>query len=252
MEKETDIFPGGNCITLTEAHCAVMTAQANHAGETESEVGKHWEKYDGMEPQGADAPEDTWECYGIIYNERLRSLAEFLRARKGADVTIRINSPGGDYTAGIAMANRLHGYKGKVTTIIDGMAASAAGLLFVAGAERKMEDGSLLMLHPVWMFAAVNQYEAEKICETLKEIDSAMVDFLSKRLSLPKDKIPAFLKEEKFMSRESAEKIGALSAADDNDEKKKAQAEAQSKAWEAKANATIRRRLGIRGSQENA
>jgi len=69
------------------------------------------------------------------------------------DVEININSYGGDAFEGFAIYNSLKQYKGSVTTITKGIAASAAGIIYLAGSRRKVYKNSTFMAHPAWGLA---------------------------------------------------------------------------------------------------
>ncbi len=246
---KTDIFPHSPGIVVTAATLKAVMDNALCDSENAGEIGKHWAEYSHLKAE-TDAEARVFTAYGVVYGYTLELLDEFLKQSNGQAVTVRINSPGGDYTAGIAMANRLTEYKGHVHTVVDGMAASAAGILFLAGDRREMKDGSLLMLHNVWVIRAGNQYDMAKTCEMLKEIDAAMIVFLAGRLSIGKEKIKVLLKDEKFMSRESADKIGAI-AASDSDKKivsTEQQREEAARKVSDTVNSAIRARLGMGGS----
>ncbi|PZW44852.1 ATP-dependent protease ClpP protease subunit [Humitalea rosea] len=75
------------------------------------------------------------------------ALAAFLKTARGAAVQITINSPGGDAIAGSAAYAQLRGYRGAVTVTVEGVAASAASLIAMAGRPIQMHDGAFLMLH---------------------------------------------------------------------------------------------------------
>ena len=76
----------------------------------------------------------------------VRDVAEALAEMEG-DVTVKINSGGGRASDGIAIFNALKQHHGKVTTVAMGIAASAASVIFMAGDERVMAHGALLMVH---------------------------------------------------------------------------------------------------------
>lgn len=75
--------------------------------------------------------------------------ADFVADLKNAnsDLTVHINSPGGDVFDGIAILNALRAHRGTVTTIVDGLAASAASFIAQAGSERIMARNSEMMIH---------------------------------------------------------------------------------------------------------
>lgn len=93
----------------------------------------------------------TIQLYGDIGFDILASdVADQLKAAGGQDVSVRIFSYGGSAAEGLAIYNILSSYSGKVTTYIDGVAASAAGMPFMAGSERIMPENAMLHMHNAW------------------------------------------------------------------------------------------------------
>jgi len=83
-----------------------------------------------------------------------KNIAEILNRNKAAkQITVRINSLGGYAHSGIAIYNALQQHPGKVVTIVEGLAASAASIVAMAG-ETRMLPGSMLMIHNPWTFAS--------------------------------------------------------------------------------------------------
>ena len=76
-----------------------------------------------------------------------QEFARDLESLNGKDVTVRINSGGGDVFAAHAIHNQLVAYKGRVTVIIDGLAASAATIVAMAGQKIIMPSNSMMMIH---------------------------------------------------------------------------------------------------------
>ena len=80
-----------------------------------------WEEHKNRgEEFSADAKTAELDIYGPISNRLLKEVSGFLADVKGKDLTVRINSPGGDYYAGLSIANRLDEHKGDIHTIVDG------------------------------------------------------------------------------------------------------------------------------------
>lgn len=77
------------------------------------------------------------------------------------EVTVNINSPGGDIYSGLAIHNALKSLPCKVKTVAVGLAASAASVVFCAGAEREVYRGSLVMVHGVSVFLCLGGYYNE-------------------------------------------------------------------------------------------
>lgn len=89
-------------------------------------------------------------------------------------ITARINSPGGDAFAGVAIGNLLRDWPVPVTTIIDGFAGSAASLVFVAGDERIMPVNTLLYIHDPWTIAAGNARDLRQEADALDTVAGAI------------------------------------------------------------------------------
>src|SRR5688572_1918250 len=85
-----------------------------------------------------------------------RSVGQFLRANKGRAVNVRINSPGGLAYDGITIHNALLAHDGPITTIIEGMAGSAASIIAMAGAPVQMYENANLFIHRASLIAVGN------------------------------------------------------------------------------------------------
>jgi len=97
-----------------------------------------------------------------------RGVAEELRAADGADVTLRVNSPGGDVWTGRTIMNALREYPGTVTAVVEGIAASAASFIAIGGADRvTMRPGTSLMIHDALSFRGGNAAEQRAEADAL-------------------------------------------------------------------------------------
>jgi ATP-dependent Clp protease protease subunit len=90
------------------------------------------------------------------------------------DVTVRVNSPGGDVFAGVAMSTAIRNYPGKVTCVVDGYAASAASVLAIAGDTVAMAPGALMMIHDAWTIAMGGAEEFMSTAALLEKIDGTL------------------------------------------------------------------------------
>ena len=183
-----------------------------------------WERHENEGKEfRADSKTATLDIYGPITNYQLKQVSNFLAAVKGKDLTVRVNSPGGDYFAGLSIANRLAEHNGKIHTVVDGLAASAAAVVFMAGDTREMKPSSQLMFHPVMTIAFGNRFDMEKVIKQLKASDEAMADFITGegKINLKKDELENWLQKEEFMGRDDARKIGAVNFDADEEKKKK-------------------------------
>ena len=115
----------------------------------------------------ADAPStrsaELW-LYGTVggywWGFDAEDVATELRGMGDVDeVTVRLHSFGGSALEGIAIANLLANHSARVRVVVDGMAASAASMIALAGAELVMSPGSQLMVHDAWMYVCGNAAE---------------------------------------------------------------------------------------------
>lgn len=104
----------------------------------------------------------------------------------GEDVEVEINSPGGAAYEGISIFNVLKQYDGKVTTVINGLAASAASIFFLAGDERKTLEGSFYMIHNSsnFFFGSYSKNEMRKSVAQLEKFDATAAKFYKKYTSI--------------------------------------------------------------------
>ncbi len=106
----------------------------------------------------------------------------FVRALQGMTaerVHVRINSPGGDAFAGIAMANAIRAYPGEVVVHVDGYAASAAGFLTAAAERVVMAQGAMIMVHKAWTITAGNADELMKQAAVLEKLDDQQAELFA-------------------------------------------------------------------------
>jgi ATP-dependent protease ClpP protease subunit len=102
----------------------------------------------------------------------------FVKTLKGmtGDVSLRINSPGGDVFGARAMAQAIREHDGKVTAHVDGYAASAASFLTSVADETVMGPGSMLMIHKAWSIAIGNANDMTATANLLDKIDGTIVE----------------------------------------------------------------------------
>lgn len=147
--------------------------------------------------------------YGPIAGERSwwgdevtpRSFAEDLESLNGKDVTVRINSGGGDVFAAHAIHNQLIAYKGKVTVVIDGLAASAATIIAVAGDRIIMPSNALFMIHNP-AIGLSDYYGAEELAQAvnaLNAIKASIVAAYRKRCNVSAEELAAMMDAETWM-----------------------------------------------------
>lgn len=151
-----------------------------------------------------DVIEKVWWTENSICDKWVRNR---LRDMKG-DVTVRINSPGGDVFQAQAIHNMLKDHAGKIIVKIYGIAASAASIIAMAGDEIIMPANSMMMIHDPWTIGFGNAEELRKVAETLDKIKETIVNVYAGRSGNSKNEIESLMKEETWMTAEEAVAFG--------------------------------------------
>src|SRR5690606_10474465 len=130
-------------------------------------------------------------------------------AEHNGDLTIVINSPGGDVFAGVAIYNAIKNRNdGHVTVRVDGVAASIASVIAMAGDTIKMSLGSTMIIHKPWSMAMGDDKELAKTIELLNKLEGSIVDIYADRTGLDKEKIVELLAAETWLNPEEAVALG--------------------------------------------
>ena len=127
-------------------------------------------------------------------------VSDFLAANKGRPITAKINSFGGDVYAGLSIANDLSHHDAEVTTIVNGVAYSAATPIFLAGDVRKMHEASDFGIHRAWSGAVGNQNVMLAMAEWLETIDNHIADLYAAFSDESLDTVNAWLDGKDGMS----------------------------------------------------
>ncbi len=123
-------------------------------------------------------------------------------------ITVFINSEGGDVFAAQAIYSMLKRHKATVHTYVDGLAASAASLIMMAGETITMPINSMAMLHSPWTFAAGNAQDLRAIADDLDKIRESMIAVYAERSGKDHDEIVAILDAETWYTAEEAVAAG--------------------------------------------
>lgn len=139
-----------------------------------------------------------------------------LKALGGKDVTVHINSPGGDVFAAHAIHNQLIAYAGNVDVIIDGIAASAATIIAMAGARITMPTNSMMMIHNPAM-GLDDQYTADdldKYANALRAVRQSIIAAYMKRVSVDQAQIEQMMDAETWLTAQECVDMGLADAID--------------------------------------
>ncbi|EHM42937.1 Clp protease ClpP [Hafnia paralvei] len=137
-----------------------------------------------------------------------KRIAGALRTMNGADVTVNINSPGGDMFEGLAIYNLLREYQGRVTVKILGIAASAASIIAMAGDEVQIGRGAFLMIHNCWVVSMGNRHDFASLSEYLEPFDNAMADIYAARSGMDETTIHKLMDAESYIGGSDAVEKG--------------------------------------------
>lgn len=124
------------------------------------------------------------------------------------DITVWINSPGGDCIAAAQIYNMLMEYKGNVTIKIDGIAASAASVIAMAGTRVLVSPVSMMMIHNPMTVAMGNAEEMQKTIAMLDEVKESIVNAYEIKTGMSRAKISRLMDAETWMDANSAVEMG--------------------------------------------
>lgn len=124
------------------------------------------------------------------------------------DVTVWINSPGGDCVAAAQIYNMLTEYPGSVTVKIDGIAASAASVIAMAGARVLMSPVSMMMIHNPMTIAFGDSGEMQKAIEMLGSVKESIINAYAIKTGLSRTKLSHLMDAETWMDANKAVELG--------------------------------------------
>jgi len=125
-----------------------------------------------------------------------------------AELTIRINSPGGDVFAAQAIYSQLKNHPANVTVYIDGLAASAASLIAMAGDKVIMPANALMMIHNPQTIAIGDENDLRKGVEVLEKVKETMIAAYQAKTGLDRETLLDLIDEETWLTAEEAVEWG--------------------------------------------
>jgi len=163
-------------------------------------------------PQAAESDDPgTISIYDVIGHDywtgggfTSKRMAAALRSIGPKDVTVAINSPGGDFFEGIAIYNLLREHPAKVKVKVMSLAASAASVIAMAGDEITMGVGSFLMIHNAWAVVVGNRNDLDEVGAVLRQFDEAMAEIYVARSGLDAKAIGKLMDAESFIGASDA------------------------------------------------
>ncbi|MDW5499870.1 Clp protease ClpP [Pseudomonas lundensis] len=184
--------------------CAKVTSELSPAA---------LERWDGG-IKAANSSDNTISIFDVIGSDywgegvTANRIAGALRSMNGEDVTVSINSPGGDMFEGLAIYNQLREYSGKVTVKVLGIAASAASIIAMAGDDVQIGRGAFLMIHNCWVYAVGNRHDLARAAQDMEPFDRAMQDIYSARSGLDAATVSGMMDNETYIGGNDAVEKG--------------------------------------------
>lgn len=172
------------------------TAVIEITGEIVETRPKHW-----LTGEPADGLYFTSEDF----NKQLEDL------KNKSKITLKINSPGGDLFVGVAVYNKLKQLNAHIEVIVEGIAASAAGLIACVGDTVKMGTGAVIMAHQasgVMWELYVTQTDCEMKIKQLEACNKAVAQIISKKTGKSVDELLPLLKDEIWLAGQEAIDFG--------------------------------------------
>ena len=146
---------------------------------------------------------ETWwgdEITPAIFRDELSKIS--------GNLTVWLNSPGGDVFAASQIYTMLRNHKGKVTVKIDGIAASAASVVAMAGDETLIAPTGMLMIHNPATFAMGNKADLEQAIVLLEEVKESIINAYEEKTHLSRAKLAHMMDEETWLNAKKAESMG--------------------------------------------
>ena len=174
----------------------------------------NWKKHRIANQDGTESIERVLELRGTIAEESWfaddvtpKMFKDELLSGKG-DITVYINSPGGDCVAAAQIYNMLSEYPGKVTVKIDAVAASAASVIAMAGDTVLMSPTSVMMVHNPATLAFGDHNEMQKAIDMLAEVKESIINAYQLKTGLSRAKLSKLMESETWMNANKAIELG--------------------------------------------
>lgn len=155
---------------------------------------------------------DEIGSYGVDAKTFAAQLAEIT----APTITLRINSPGGDVFDGLAMYASLRSHPATISTVVDGLAASAASIVALAGTKVNMAENALLMIHKAWSIALGNADDFKSAAAVLDKIDGQLAAIYVAKSGKPLAQVQAAMAAETWYTADEAKNFGLIDAVIDD------------------------------------
>lgn len=155
---------------------------------------------------GAVMNEKWWNEDEIVPTEVIKALNEV----KGKDLNIHLHSGGGHVYAAMAIYTQLAQHQGKKTIIIDGLAASAATVIAMAGDEIRMSESGMFMIHNVSWVSFGDANQMRKDADLIEKTSSIALELYAKKTGKSEAEIKQMMDDETWMTAKEAKEMGFI------------------------------------------
>lgn len=156
----------------------------------------------------AETDDNSISLYGVIGDSyggvTVSRIASALRSIGAQDVTVNINSPGGDFFEGVAIYNLLRDHPHQVTVRIIGLAASAASVIAMAGDRIEIAKSASVMIHKVWSIVIGNSDDLREAAKVFDRFDDTLAELYSERSGQAKQDVAGLLAAETWFNGNEA------------------------------------------------
>lgn len=145
-----------------------------------------------------------------------KQFADELKALGGVKtIDLRINSAGGDVFDGWSITNLLNQHPARIVVHVDGLAASIASVIAMAGDEIRMGEGSYMMIHNAWGVAVGDAGECRRYADLLDGVSSQIADTYAKRCKKPVAEVRKVMDAETWFTASDAKSFGLADVVDE-------------------------------------
>ena len=166
----------------------------------------------------AESTPDTVYLYDVIVDDdywgglSAKTLIAQIQAIHGDTLHLRINSPGGDVFAARCVEQALRECKPQVVVHIDGLAASAASFLSMAGDKTIISPGGMLMIHRAWTLVCGNADDLMGMAAIMEKVDDTIAGTYASKTGKEPDELMAMMAAETWMTAQEALDMGFVDA----------------------------------------
>ncbi len=157
---------------------------------------------------------DSISTFGISSKKILAILSDF-KEKNITEIEVRINSAGGSLFEGFSIFNQLRDF-GNVHTVVDGVAASAASLIALAGSKVSVYKNSYLFIHNPWSLAIGDHNDMESASEDLKKFTQTIIDLYKSKTGLSEEELKDFCTKNTFLNSDECLSYGFADDVIDN------------------------------------